>query len=136
MTRNCTISLLAASMLLCTLPGANAQQSAQQAPQPRANIGDDIPHSWGGLPDNTPARPQTVLPTPPVHDIPPPRATRPMTANQQLELQKELSAARSRNLRLEDPNAGKKADAAAKANAAAIEGARKKAGKPASKPAQ
>ena len=135
MTRNCISPLLAAFMLLCTLSAASAQQASQQ-PQPRENIGDNIPHSWGGLPENAPARPQSVLPTPPVHDIPPPRATKPMTTNQQLQLQKELTAARTRNLKLEDPNAARKADAAAAANAAAIEGARKKAGKPAFKPAQ
>jgi hypothetical protein len=139
MTRNCITSLLAAFMLLCTLPAANAEQGAQQgqAPaQPRSNIGDDVPHGWGGLPDNAPARRQTVLPTPPVHDIPPPRASKPLSGDQQLRLQKELSAARTRNLSLEDPNAEKKSDAAAAANAAAIAGARKKAGKPAPKPAQ
>ena len=140
MTRNCIAPLLAASMLLCTLFAANAQQGAQQAQQPaptaqpRSNIGDDIPHSWGGLPDNAPARRQTVLPTPPVHDIPPPRGSKPLSGNQQLQLQKDLAAARTRNLSLEDPNAEKKAEKAAAANAAAIAGARKKAGKPASNP--
>ena len=139
MTRNCITPLLAASMLLCTLSAASAQQAVQQGQQPaqpRSNIGDDIPHSWGGLPENAPRRRQTVLPTPPVHDFPPPRASKPLSGNQQLQLQKELAAARSRNLSLEDPNAEKKAGNAAKANAAAIAGARKKAGKPAPKPAQ
>lgn len=138
MNRNCITSLLATSMLLCTLSAANAQQGAQQEQptvQPRENIGDQIPHSWGGLPDNVPARRQTVLPTPPVHDIPPPRATKPLGAGQQLQLQKEMSAARARNLSLEDPNATRKSAAAAAANNAAIEEARKKAGKPASNPA-
>jgi hypothetical protein len=136
MNRNCA-SLLAASMLLCTLTAASAQESAQTArqAQPRPNVGDDIPHSWGGLPDNVPARPQVIQPTPLVHDIPPPRATKPMTSDQLLALQKELSAARARNQKLEDPNASRKASEASAANAAALEGARKKAGKPASNPA-
>jgi hypothetical protein len=133
MARNCIPSLLAAAMLLCTLP-ANAQQASPPA-QPRSHLGDDIPHSWGGLPDSVPARPQVIRPTPLIHDIPPPRATRPLSAEQQLQLQKEMSAARARNQKLEDPNAAKKAGAASAANAAAWEGARKKAGKPASDPA-
>ena len=142
MNRNCITSLLATSMLLCTLAAANAQQGAQQpqtqpqpTAQPRENIGDNIPHSWGGLPENTPARRQSVLPTPPVHDIPPPRATKPMASPQQLQLQKEMSAARDRNQKLEDSNAGKKAESAGAANAAALEMARKRAGKPAASPA-
>ena len=133
MTRNCITSLLAASMLLCTLTAASAQE-AQPKPQARENIGDQIPHSWGGLPENAPKRRQTVLPTPAVHDIPPSRGAKPLSGDQQLRLQKELSAARTRNHSLEDPNAAQKADKASAANAAAIEGARKRAGKPAAKP--
>ena len=135
MARNCITSLLAASMLLCTLSAASAQQSAPPAAmQPRSNIGDDIPHSWGGLPEGVPVRPQTIQPTPLVHDIPPPRATKPMKADQQLSLQKELLAARIRNQKLEDPNAAKKAGEASAANNAALATARKKAGKPAPNP--
>ena len=134
MTRNCILPVLAASMLLCTLSAAYAQQAPQQPPQPRSNIGDDIPQSWGGLPPDAPRRRATALPTPPVHDIPPPRGSKPLSGDQQLRLQRDLSAARTRNLSLEDPNAAQKADKAAAANAAAIEAARKKAGKPASNP--
>ena len=136
MARNYITSLLAISMLLCTLAVANAQQDtpAARQPQPRPNVGDDLPHSWGGLPGDVPARPQVIQPTPLVHDIPPPRETKPLKADQQLQLQKELSAARARNQKLEDPNAAKKAGAASAANAAALEGARKRAGKTAPKP--
>lgn len=139
MTRNCIVSLLAASMLLCTLNAARAQQGAPQAPSqpPRPNIGDDIPHSWGGLPDAVPARPQTVLPAPAVHDIPPPRATKPLTDAEQLKLEKELAAARARNLKLDERNVGQKSSAAEAAAAATIKRARKKAGNPKPKaPAQ
>jgi hypothetical protein len=129
MARNCITSLLSGFMLLCTLTAVGAQQSQPQA-QPRENIGDQIPQSWGGLPPDAPARPKTVLPTPAVHDIPPPRATKPMSDAEQLRAERELSALRARQEELKDPNAAKKADAASAANAAAIEGARKKAGNP------
>jgi hypothetical protein len=131
MAQNCIRYLLAAAMLLCTLSAANAQQGAQQSvQQPRPNIGDQIPHGWGGLPDDAPARPQTVLPTPPVHDVPPPRATRLLDGSQQLKLEQELAAARARNQKLEDPNVEKKSEAAEAAAASAIKRARKKAGNP------
>jgi hypothetical protein len=129
MARNCITSLLAASMLLCTLSAANAQQGAQQA-QPRPNIGDSIPHSWGGLPEDAPARPQVVLPTPAVHDIPPPRPGKPLDDAQQLKLEKELNAARTRHKKLEDPSIAKKSQADEAATAAARDRARKKAGNP------
>jgi hypothetical protein len=135
MARNCITSLLSAFMLLCTLTAAGAQQAQPQA-QPRENIGDQIPQSWGGLPPEAPARPKTVLPTPAVHDIPPPRATKPMSDAEQLRAERELSAIRARQEKLKDPNAAQKADDASKANAAAIETARKKAGNPKPKPAK
>jgi hypothetical protein len=139
MARNCITALLAASMLLCTLSAATAQQGAQQAPaqkpaQPRPNIGDSIPHGWGGLPDDAPARPQTVLPTPAVHDIPPPRPGKPLDDAQQLKLEKELDAVRARHKKLEDPNIARKSRADEAATAAARDQARKKAGNPKPKP--
>jgi hypothetical protein len=133
MARNGIASLLAASMLLCTLSAANAQQGAQQgAPpaQPRPNIGDSIPHGWGGLPQDAPVRPQTVLPTPAVHDIPPPRPGKPLDDAEQLKLEKELDAARARHKKLEDPNIAQKSQAAEAASTAARDRARKKAGNP------
>jgi hypothetical protein len=136
MARNCITSLAAAFMLLCTLGAANAQQGAQSAqpgqrqPQARPNIGDDIPQSWGGLPEGAPARPKAVLPAPPIYDIPPPRATKLLADKEQLKLEKELAAARARHQKLEDPDIAKKSEAAAAANNAAIARARKKAGNP------
>jgi hypothetical protein len=132
MARNCITSLLAAFMLLCTLGAAGAQsaQQGQRQPQARPNIGDDIPQSWGGLPEGTPARPKTVLPAPPVYDIPPPRSTKLLNDSQQLKLEKELAGARARHQKLEDPNIEKRSQAATSANAAALERARKKAGNP------
>jgi hypothetical protein len=130
MARNTVTSLLAASMLLCTLSAANAQQQAAQPAQPRPNIGDNIPHSWGGLPEGAPVRPQTVAPTPAVHDIPPPRPGKPLDDAQQLKLEKELDAARTRHRKLEDPNIAKKSQAAEAASTAARDRAQKKAGNP------
>jgi hypothetical protein len=138
MARNCIVSMLAASMLLCTLNAADAQQDAQPAPsaQPRPNVGDNIPQSWGGLPADTPARPKTVLPTPAVHDLPPPRPGKPLSDSEQLTLEKELDAARDRHKKLEDPSIAKQGSNAAAAGAAAGAQARKKAGNPAPKPAK
>lgn len=136
MTRNCIASLLAASMLLCTLSAASAQQNAQaQTPaqptvQPRPNMGDNIPHGWGGLPQDVPARPQAVAPTPAVHDLPPPRPGKPLDDADQLKLEKELDAARTRHKKLEDPNIEKRAAASEASSTAARDRAQKKAGNP------
>jgi hypothetical protein len=56
---------------------------------------DDLPANMG-LPAETPARPATPYQYPAVHDMPPPRATEPMSAEDQLRLEKELTAARNR----------------------------------------
>jgi hypothetical protein len=93
-------------------------------------MGDNIPQSWGGLPEGTPARPQTVLPTPAVHDIPPPRPGKPLDDAEQISLEKQLDAARARHKKLEDPNIEKRAAAAEAASAAARDRAQKKAGNP------
>ena len=160
MARNCTVWLLAASMLLCTLtavgaqqppatqpaqskpaakpktaqPAAQPQQQAAQPPQPtqqpRPNVGDDIPQSWGGLPQGAPARPKTIEATPAVHDLPPPRATKPLSDDAQLQLEKDLDAARTRTNKRDDPNIEKRAKTSTAANAAALDEARKKAGNP------
>ena len=111
------------------------EAALQQTVQPRSNIGDQIPHSWGGLPEGVPARRDTVLPTPAVHDIPPKRATKPLPGSQQLQLQKEMSAARARNLTHEDADIAKKGESAAADNNAALATARKRAGKPVADPA-
>lgn len=164
MARNYTVSLLAVSMLLCTLtlagaqqpqgaqqtqakpqakpaakpkttqPAAQPQQQAAQPPQPvqqpRPNVGDDIPQSWGGLPQGAPARQKVIEPTPAVHDLPPPRATKPLNDDAQLKLEKELDEARTRTNKRDDPNIEKRGRTSTAANAAALEEARKKAGNP------
>jgi hypothetical protein len=79
-------SLLAALSLvaLATLVGCSSGQ-----------VIDDLPANMG-LPAETPARPATPYQYPAVHDMPPPRATEPMSAEDQLRLEKELTAARNR----------------------------------------
>lgn len=49
-----------------------------------------------GLPAGTPARPETPYEYPAVHDMPPDRASAPMTEDEQLRLEKELANARDR----------------------------------------
>jgi hypothetical protein len=58
-------------------------------------IVDDLPGVIG-LPQDAPARPATPYQFPAVHDMPPPRTTEPMSAEDQLRMEKELSAARDR----------------------------------------
>jgi hypothetical protein len=49
-----------------------------------------------GLPEGTPARPETVAPFPAVHDMPAPRATKPLNNDELREAAAELEAARDR----------------------------------------
>jgi hypothetical protein len=76
--------LLLAVLSLAALTGCSASP-----------IIDDLPASVG-LPADTPARPATPYQYPAVHDMPPPRATEPMSAEEQLRLEKDLTAARER----------------------------------------
>jgi hypothetical protein len=61
-----------------------------------APIMERVPTELGGLPSGTPAPPSTTYRYPAVHDTRPPRATTPLTDEQQLELEKRLQAARER----------------------------------------
>jgi hypothetical protein len=56
---------------------------------------DQMP-STVGLPAGTPERPATAYEYPAVHDMPPPRATPTMSEEQQVEAEKDLTAARDR----------------------------------------
>jgi hypothetical protein len=77
-------SLLLAALSLAALSACSSSQ-----------VIDELP-SAVGLPADTPARPATPYQYPAVHDMPPPRSTEPMSAEDQLKLEKELSAARDR----------------------------------------
>jgi hypothetical protein len=60
-----------------------------------AAIEDKLPSSVG-LPADAPARPQTAYEYPAVHDMPPPRADKPLSENEQIKLEKELTTLRDR----------------------------------------
>jgi hypothetical protein len=55
-----------------------------------------LPADLGGLPSGAPAPPATPYRYPDVHATPPPRATAPLTSEQQLELEERLRKARER----------------------------------------
>lgn len=77
---------------------------------------DRLPSEMG-LPAGTPARPATPYQYPAVHDMPPPRSTAPMTEEEQLKVENELTAARNRQAGGSPP--GKKATPATKKKPAA-----------------
>jgi hypothetical protein len=64
-----------------------------------------LPESMGGLPANAPARPTTAYEYPAVHDMPPPRATQPMSDADQIKMERDLSAARDRQASSKEANA-------------------------------
>src|SRR5262249_4472709 len=55
-----------------------------------APIIDRVPSELGGLPAGAPARPESSYNYPAVHDMPPDRASTPMTEAEQVRLEKEL----------------------------------------------
>ncbi len=57
---------------------------------------DQLPAALGGEPASLPPRPKTGYQFPAVHDMPPARATEPLSDNEQVRLEKELQAARDR----------------------------------------
>jgi len=59
-----------------------------------APIMEHVPTELGGLPSGTPPPPRTGYRFPAVHDSPPPRATAPLTSEEQLEMQKRLQQVR------------------------------------------
>jgi hypothetical protein len=66
-------------------------------------LGDVLPQSMGGLPADAPAPPKVPYQYPAVHDMPPPRATPPLSDEQQWKLEQDLTALRNRQ---EDREAG------------------------------
>jgi hypothetical protein len=60
-----------------------------------SQLADDMPASVA-LPSDAPARPATPYVYPAVHDMPPPRSTEPMSAEDQIKMERELAAARDR----------------------------------------
>jgi hypothetical protein len=61
-----------------------------------STIADHLPTAAGGLPENAPERPAVDPAYPAVHDMPPQRASAPLTSEEQRKLQQDLIAARNR----------------------------------------
>jgi hypothetical protein len=78
-------SIAAAAVMAASLAGCSAGQ-----------LGDTLPNSMGGLPEGAPARPNTTRQFPAVHDMPSPRPTTPMSAEDQLKLEKDLQEVRTK----------------------------------------
>jgi hypothetical protein len=57
---------------------------------------DNLPASFGGLPQGTPERPTTAGPYPAVHDIPPARDKETLSEYEQKKLENDLIRARDR----------------------------------------
>lgn len=85
MRRTLIRSTLAVLGLAAALTGCSAGPLMEQLPQ-----------SLGGLPADTPPAPRTPYQYPAVHDMPPPRATEPLTEEQQWKLERKLKAMRDR----------------------------------------
>jgi hypothetical protein len=83
--------LFAVAALGLLLPGLAAAQTAS-------------PNPFRASPDAPP--PSAVQPPyPAIHDLPPPRAAQPLSSDEQLRLERELSAIRARHEKLRDPDA-------------------------------
>jgi hypothetical protein len=80
-----TRSVLAAFFVAAALAGCSA-----------APMMEGLPASVGGLPADAPAQPTTPYQYPAVHDMPPPRATKPMSEEELYTTEKALNAARDR----------------------------------------
>jgi hypothetical protein len=85
MRRTLIRSILAACCLAAWLTGCSA-----------GPLGEGLPQSLGGLPADTPPPPKVPYQYPAVHDMPPPRATQPLTDAQQWKLEQDLTALRNR----------------------------------------
>jgi hypothetical protein len=83
---------LRSAALLCGLAVALAGCSST----PFDKIGDSLPASIGGLPADTPERPAAPPAYPAVHDMPPPRPNTTLSAEEQIQLENELTAVRVR----------------------------------------
>jgi hypothetical protein len=57
---------------------------------------DLVPTAVGGLPTDTPTRPTAPHQYPAVHDMPPPRPDTPLSADDQVKMEKDLKAARDK----------------------------------------
>ena len=83
---------LKAALLACGLAVALAGCSSSSV----NNVTDSMPSAIGGLPADAPERPATPPAYPAVHDMPPPRPNTTLTAEEQVKLETELTAIRTR----------------------------------------
>jgi hypothetical protein len=109
-------SVLAACCLAASLTGCSA-----------GPLGDALPQSLGGLPADTPPPPKVPYQYPAVHDMPPPRASEPLSDEQQWKLEQDLNALRNRQERLEADDKTPAAPAKAKAAKGKVKKTKKKA---------
>jgi hypothetical protein len=79
---------------------------------------DRVPSDMGGLPAAAPARPATPSAFPAVHAMPPARPTPPMSEEDQVKMEKELTAAHDRQTHESIATFKKKADEQAAKKAA------------------
>jgi hypothetical protein len=86
-----------ASLCLAAVPGCSA-----------GPVVDSLPSAIG-LPAGAPERPAVPHEYPPVHDMPPPRAGRPLSDAEQWQLEQELMAVRNRQAGAPDKKSAKPA---------------------------
>ena len=60
-------------------------------------VADSWPRMLGGLPEGVPPRLETPPAYMPVHDVPPPRETKKMTAQEKAKIEAEMAASRTQN---------------------------------------
>jgi len=92
-------SLVAAAILGLMLGGCSA-----------GSVFENLPQSMGGLPADAPAAPKVPYSYPAVHDMPPDRAAKTLDDNQQIKLEEDLEAIRSRQMRRAGENAAAEGD--------------------------
>jgi hypothetical protein len=80
-----------AILLACTLPFALAGCASSSL----SSLIDSLPREIG-LPADAPERPAIPAAYPAVHDMPPPRPNTTLSAEEQVELEKQLTAVRAR----------------------------------------
>ena len=103
-------SIVVVAAMAAALAGCSAGQ-----------LGDTLPNSMGGLPEGAPARPTTTRQFPAVHDMPAQRPTTPMSAEDQLKLEKDLQTARAKQEAIAaQPDPGTPAPPAAAKKPAAV----------------
>jgi hypothetical protein len=113
MRRTIGRSLLAVFAVAASLTGCSAGPLGDASNSISEKL-KSMPESLGGLPPDAPRGPAIPYAYPPVHDMPPPRSTEPLSEEQQYRLEKELSAVRDRQ-EAANPAAQKAAQDAKKA---------------------